>query len=456
MDEKNPLVTAPRSKASGNGGRFSSESSNAAVTNRPRPSAPGAVGATPRDVQPLIPRNVTNAMSAVAAKRDVIYDQLLAACEAEDARALVLKSYPFVSPAWVKLECWLPYKSIPEMTDRSSVLITIHPKPFHRYEYVFDIQVQDGIKQRTYNSVGVFNGEEAREVVRHVLRRTGSRTPAFHFLRLREKRWQFWRVQNKVARIRPNHLPQVAKAMIVIGFFTLHIPWLGFPLMLGGAALAFYNWRRPGYDLSGGKPTQEPRILTPWARWRTLIPDLASKASDLKRDLKSEILRANVDETIGVTEERIWYWGIDGKVEREQTVLNFRRGIAFVQIYAYNNDLSVRWDCHINTGTWIEYVATSGVDPTTGEFVRVMGIRSAHHPTNEYEIADVDCLTEWVHSAVTNVVKRYVEEHKIDVQIDFKIDREKDDRYGRRNQDGGEGDQAGALPKFRSFLKRLG
>src|SRR5262249_51716368 len=162
----------------------------------------------------------------------------------------------------------------------------------------------------------------------------------------------------------------------------------------------------------------------------------------------------NVAETIAVADERIWYWGVDGKEEREQTVLRFRRGIAFVQVYAYNNDLSVRWDSHINLGTWIEEPTATGVDPVTGESVKVMGIRAARQAANEYEIADVDCLTEWVHSAVTKIVKRYIEEHKIDVEIDFKIDRERDDRYGDRNQDSTDGD--GSSTRLGSFFRRLG
>ena len=114
----------------------------------------------------------------------------------------------------------------------------------------------------------------------------------------------------------------------------------------------------------------------------------------------------------------------------------------------------MRWDSHMNTGIWVEEQRAGGIDKVSGEFVRVMGIRPGHLRPNEYEVADVDCLTEWVHAAATKIVKRYITDHNIDAEIDFKIDRDKDDRYGSERQEGTEG--AGAMPKVRSFLKRVG
>jgi hypothetical protein len=50
-------------------------------------------------------------------------------------------------------------------------------------------------------------------------------------------------------------------------------------------------------------------------------------------------------------------------------------------------------------------------------------IRAGWQNPTEYDVTDANCLIEWIHGAVTKVVKRAMEEAKIDQEIDFKIQR---------------------------------
>jgi hypothetical protein len=202
---------------------------------------------------------------------------------------------------------------------------------------------------------------------------------------------------------------------------------MGVLLIAGGIVLTILSANRPGHVLSPGKPPEEPRDLIAWAKWRALIPDLAGKAEDLKRDVKAELLSGKVDETIRMAEERIGYWGLDGKEEREQLTAIFRRGIASLLVYPYDKDLFVSWETYLNVGTWAEEEVATGIDVVTGKFTRVMTIKPTRQVPNEYEIADLDCLTEWVHNAMVKVVKRYKKDYKIDKRFDFQIIREKDE-----------------------------
>lgn len=419
--------------------------------------AAGSSGERPEldagDLRPMIPRNTTNSMSFLWQKRDEIYGYFMKACDDLGIKALVLKSYPYSTTTWVKFECWLPHHSARALSDRSSVLINLRPWPYHRYEYGLDIDLQDGLKPRKYNSVVSFTQSDALAIIRYLLRENDSRSPDFRLALLREHWWQLWRDRNKVTRLRTDVRARVATALLWTGAIGLLLfPPIALILLGAGGVLAFFNSRRRGYVLSCGKPPEEPRDLVAKYKWRVLIPDLAEKAEDLKKDMRRELLRGKVDEAIHMAEERIWYWGLDGKEEREQLAATFRRGIAFIQVYPYDKDVSVSWDSYLNIGTWGEEDVATGVDVVTGEFTRVKTIKALRQAASEYEVADLECLTEWVHNAMVKVVKRYIDEYHIDMEIDFRINRDRDnlpgDRSDRERSDGG------ALSRVRSFFQR--
>src|SRR5262249_13616950 len=137
-----------------------------------------------------------------------------------------------------------------------------------------------------------------------------------------------------------------------------------------------------------------------------------------------ERLCAATDKGIQVVTERIWYPGVDGKVEREQIVCTFRRAIGFAHVEAYGDDLFIGWDTHVNTGTWVEETLQRGVDRATGKVVLANRLVPWKQTPNEYDITDVNFLTEWLHACVVRVVRLKMEEHKIDQEIDFTIQRE--------------------------------
>jgi hypothetical protein len=86
------------------------------------------------DARPIIPRNRTNLWIAAEKVRDEVYERLAAACAREGIEPLLLKSGPNVFPAWVRFESWRPQDDR-AVTERSSALITIAPKPYHAHEF---------------------------------------------------------------------------------------------------------------------------------------------------------------------------------------------------------------------------------------------------------------------------------------------------------------------------------
>jgi hypothetical protein len=119
--------------------------------------------------------------------------------------------------------------------------------------------------------------------------------------------------------------------------------------------------------------------------------------------------------------EDISYITPDGKQERQQVVLTQGRGIVYCHIYAYGDDLFIGWDAHLNYGQWAETTVVRGYDPRIGRPVIVNTVVPGTARATEYDLIDLNSLTEWAHARVTQVAKAAMLERRLDQEIDFKI-----------------------------------
>ncbi|HEV7450289.1 MAG TPA: hypothetical protein VGO16_02625 [Pseudonocardiaceae bacterium] len=374
-----------------------------------------------RDVQPILERRPDSIWARVEQARDGICDALRQACENEGFDALVVKSPPFEQPAWVKLECWIPKD--PELgravTERGSLLVTIVAKEFHRYELEYSVKLHDRGWSKTYPRLGRFDPTHVDQIVRFLLLRGPA--PKLADVQLRVSSLEIWKPANKVNVLGTDWFALTPAALIVLGILFLpSLPLLGL-VFLAGAGLAFYLLRRRrAVVLSPGKPMAEPRTLGLVDSWQAVISGLGAD-TELLRERFFAVLRDPPMAGLQSRVEAIWYWGLDGKVEREQIVLTFRRAILFCQIYEYDQELYVGWDAHLNRGQWVEKTVGTGIHKESGEFTRVNTVESGWQQLTEYDVTDVNCLTEWTHAKLVQLVKRLMEERKIDQEIDFKI-----------------------------------
>lgn len=385
---------------------------------------PGLVA--PLNAMPFVPRNSTNVISKLEAVRDQIYQWFLEASDALGVEAMVLKSYPFTPTVTVSYECWKPHDRAAELAERSSVVVTVRPRELHRFEYELDVVITKGQKVRTYRSVVELTAANVREIVEYLLDR-GSRYPQFFFKRCRTWPFELWLPSNPLVGLRRDPgiwiALGVAAVVLIIGLLAVGPGVLviaAFIPALWGAYRAIRLRLGRVYVISTGKPLQEPRNLLRMDSWQTLVNGLSGEAASTKAAVR-EALADPQYEGASLSDERIWYRGVDGKQEREQLVVTFRRAIAFIQVHPYGRDLYVGWDAHLNCGTWVERLVDLGLDPNTRELCQVNTIQAGWHTPNEYDVADANCLIEWVHAAVTRVVKRILAEHRIDQEIDFQI-----------------------------------
>jgi hypothetical protein len=404
-----------------------------------------------RDVRPLVERNETNGLSQAEIVRDQIYNHFVQASNEKNVDVLILKSPPFTSPPWVRVECWIHHSSDPALTLRSAAQLSVRPREYFRFSYEIDMVISNDKRSRTFRSIIAFDKMNAEKVLNYLL--FESQSYSFGLQRCRVWPLQFWLPSNKPARLGVDPMSVVAQICFLLGIATV-VFGIGVVFLLIGGILAYSNGKRRRHILSTGKPAQEPRRLIRLDSWQTLVRSLGTERDIVVAAIRGELAKVT-EESFVLVNEKIWYWGVDGKEEREQLVVRFRRGIAFVHIYQYDEDLFVGWDAHVNCGAWIEQVAGGGYDKTTQELCSVHTIAAGWHVPNEYDITDTNCLLERVHTVITQVIKLKLAEHQIDQEIDFKILREpRQSIVGREAEAGGV--ISGGIQNVLSKVRRIG
>jgi hypothetical protein len=304
---------------------------------------------------------------------------------------------------------------------RASATISITPTPFHRFTEELTLNCEVCGHKAVIGPLGELSDNDLRALVRYI---GGFGGPKPKLRRLRVNPLHFWRPRNHSVAIRPDYLMWLCIALLIAAFLFMGTrPLASLILLATGIAGIVYLRREPKFVLSTGRPAQEPRDLARMDSWQVSLRGAASAAADLRARVVAEIESSRPPES-AFGDENIGYWGVDGREERRQLVVTFRRALAFVQIYAYHSDLYVAWDTHVNRGTWGECKVTEGIDRSTGLRVIANSIGFSWHSPNEYDVTDASYLSEWIHALVVERVKEIVEERKISQEIDFKVLRE--------------------------------
>jgi hypothetical protein len=401
------------------------------------PTASLVAQTIPLDCQPILERKGVDVWSRAASTRDELYDSLHQACEHEGIRALVLKSDPFVYPVWVRFDCWIPRQDR-ALTERTLGIITLVPKPFHRYELEYNLELYDRGERKKYPNLIQFTVDDAEQLVKYLLRR--SPRPSYGSLQLRRYWFQFWKPINKVKTLRFNWVRLLPFALFILGLSmmiggannllllpsggenSLLLLSSGLVLIVGAVVSGYFLSKQEALVRCSGKPVAEPRHLIRVDSWQAVISGLGEGAQELReRFLKS--LEPPFTKEFRHDFEQIWYWGPDGKVEREQFVLMLGCAMVFCQIYQYDQELYVGWNGHLNIGQWVEKRIAKGIDKQARRPVAITSVVPGYQLVTEHHITDLNCLMEWTHVHLTKLVKELMEERKIDQEVDFKIQR---------------------------------
>ena len=366
---------------------------------------------------PFLQRDAESIWTRAMAVRDTFYASIEATCRDLGIEALVRKSPDFNYPAWVSLEAWLP-AAAPDATHRVFCYFSIQPKPYAQFEFEITVACTRNGKEKKYGPCRPPPEFDVVPWARYLL----DRGPLPGVARLRNPLmgWQFWLPKNEVPRLGRDTLGIVGKAALVAGVIFLAIPFVAFLLILGGVACLLVRRFRRKVVVNGGRPIAEPRTLRLVDNWQTVANGLGQQWQDV-RDRLFRRLSEGVGFKIQSRLEDISYLTPDGIQERKQFVLTQGRGIVFCHVYPYGDDLYVGWDAHLNYGQWAEQAVAFGFDRTLGLPAVINTVVPGRARANEYDLIDLNSLTEWAHARIVQVLKQVMAERKLDQEIDFKI-----------------------------------
>jgi len=373
----------------------------------------------------MTPRRALNSLSVATDLRDTLLDRFLTICSRLKLEVVAYRSPALSQPVWAHFEFVLPAEQR-NLSLRASCRITVESLDFHRFEHLLTVELTEAKRRRLYTGVTGLDDAQITAMVEFLTASAQRTPPKLPTVRLHPL--QLWRPGNRIDRLRPDWVALGVGALAALSFVAagaLPFPVIG-PL-LAIALVVFLlvrSNRRRTYVLTPGKPLQDPRLLRRFDSWQANIYGLGARAEEFRAELLRRLTtRAGTEPQFTVAPERIWYAGVDGKVEREQIVVGYRRALAFVHVEAHGDDLFVGWDSHVNTGTWVERTLASGIDRESGKYVVAKQVVLGTLTPNEYDVTDTSFVTEWLHTVATTLVRLKMEEHRIDQEIDFVIQR---------------------------------
>jgi len=378
---------------------------------------------------PIIPVNEKNFVVAAEHLRDQISDWFEQVATERKLDLQLVASPPYQASPYVRAELHNAAPRDSGVEYVANATIRINSEPFHQFEQICDVDLDTGLKRKHFSGVVGFQANDAARILEILTSEKKIRD--YRPKRIRNWFFQIWRTKNKLTACKRRDPHAVLKTLAAF-----------FPPLL------FFIKKQPVYRLSTGKPEEEPRNLARMDSWQTVIEKIGYGGRNLTLELEAS-LRESMPQEIRIKNEKVWYWGPSGKVERKQMVVGLRRAIAFVHIYEYGDDLYVGWDAHVNCGAWSEDKVASGFSTIDGLPLQLYSVKPAWYGPNEYDIYDANFIIESVHAALTKIVRKLLKEFKIDQEIDFSIVRE-----SRKDVMSTEDPNASASKKKR--FKRLG
>jgi hypothetical protein len=412
--------------------------------------------------RPFLGRSSTAAFQALEQKRHEINDLLGAGLKQRNIDGLVIQSSPSSTECWVKVECWMPSSQCTENALRASIRIVLESKEMHRFPIEMRIEFQRQGYAKTVPNVVDFNqvhadrcldfltkpnvriqklqfnrcqGPQSSTIERLSLPRNRVVGLKYRFIAVWRVHWVVWAVIGVVACMVAPMFAETPGVLIALGLALAAISGilrLVYPIV---------------HQRRGQRPMCEPRQLLRFDSWQTVVTDLGSTA-DILREAILHDLRTGSHPDVAIETERVWHWGLDDKVEREQIVVRFRRALVFVEIHGYGDDLYVDWEAFLNFGVWVEKTIATGFESKTGLLSIVNGVQPGWQKFGEYDLSDMNFALEWTHAVVRRQLKLLMAERKIDQEIDFRIIREERGQVKEAKPDSTGG-------QVRSRLKRM-
>jgi hypothetical protein len=405
------------------------------------------------DARPLRTTSTDTAWDHAIARRDVIAAAVRGILEREGLIALVIVSSNGNYPPWVRVEAWLPVTTDGKGTgterERSELTFVVDVKPYHERTQVVSATLKRGKKSLAVSARPDFSDAAIAEWVRYGLggrKKPSNWTPLRDLLQAlahslirfipephrnrvdKRLKTRLWR--NPLALLGLASLAVAGSGVVGLGqarsgpdFLFMLLTLLG---LTGLIAIGVIVARRRRSVSVIDQPVVPPRNLGLVDSWHAVVSQIGRDHDAVRRRVITSIAEAASAEIAGQMEV-YGYRTPNGYEERERLVLSKGQGQVHVHMYPFGNDMFVGWQAFLNWAQWVETVPVAH-KIERGREVEYRQLVSGAYVPNQFDLMDLNSLTELVHRRIERELKAILKEKAIDQEIDFKIIRGDRDR----------------------------
>ena len=389
------------------------------------------------DARPIRPVASDTYWDRAVVVRDQLEAQLREALAAEWLVALVFSSAKGNYPPWVKLEAWLPdAPGTPDRMggkERAELLIVVDVKPYHLHQLVVSAQATRGGRTIGLEQRPAFSPADVAEWTRYTLHRAGKPSSYHPILDTLLPNWIARWKHNPLDRAYRTRWFFTATGLLGLGALVLFavaaaavandVAPFGVLAVVGGVACliisAVIARRRLHMVFVPVQSVVAPRNLGLVDSWHAVIAELGRDYDEIKARLVAAIA-AEAPPGLSCLTEAYGYRTPNGYEERERLVVSKGQGVVQVHIYRFSDDLFVGWHAYLNWAQWNESAAVSSKFEG-GQAVEFRELRQGYYIPNQFDLIDLNGLSELVHRRLERELKAILNEKEIDQEIDFSI-----------------------------------
>lgn len=419
------------------------------------------------DARPRLPASADSLWDKATVERDRIADLLDQTIRALGLLVWVRKSKPGEYPLYVIVDNWRPVEATGSVqaTERSSLKVTIEVEPYREHPLIYTVELKRQAKHWK-SSFWELTERDLKEMARYVVRGGakprffGSRVPSILLIIGAILPPLLWLATPKNRMLRDARRTVTLATLLGWGGLlgALYFSWAGqqqddysyyydanamsaeqyFAIAAGCAALvalAFYlAWRRPRHVAVPSQSFRTPRHEFLVDSWHVSVPQAGNDFPAFERRVSQAI--SNLDRSIEVNKEMHQKLSPRGFEERERSVLTKGQANAHVHIYPFGSDAFVGWDGYLNFAKWEETPPVSR-NVKNGTRIDYLSLKVGFHVPSEFDLMELNALTELVHRALVQEIKAFLKEKEIEADLDFKIirgDRDRALKEGRKTE----------------------
>jgi len=392
---------------------------------------PGDDVSTRIDARPIREASTDTNWDHAIALRDQLTWHVRKTLEHEHIQALVFESAKGNYPPWVKLEAWLPDSDGGRGRERVELLVVVDVRPYHRHTLVTNVQVTRGARSIRIEERTEFPSAEIASWTRYAVG-LGGKPASYHPLLDALMALIPGRRRNPIERAyRTGFWSSITGPLGVGSLLLVVIPLVVFDeaqgsalslFLLGGigvVATAALVARRKHAVFVPSQSVISPRDLGLVDSWHAAIAELGREYEEVKARLVACVTAEHVP-GLSFGMETYGYRTPNGFEQRERLVVTKGQSIVQVHIYRFSDDLFVGWHAYLNWSQWAETVAVSS-KTSLAQQVEFRELRQGYYVPNQFDLIDLNSLSELVHRRLERELKFIMKEKEIDQEVDFKV-----------------------------------